>query len=114
MVAVHGAHLLVRLLNSYLQEEDSRVAGGSLVAGSSVSLLPPPQEALQGKTLERKYYSGKCTTMTCTSQERVTLLCPRPFKWSPVEDNSGLLSSACLRLLPSFRFFFYFSGGVRF
>lgn len=36
-----------------------QLEGRSFVASSSLCLLPPPQEALQCKTSERKYYSCK-------------------------------------------------------
>lgn len=65
----HWILLLVWLQNWYLQEEKSSAGRGrSFVANSSISLPPPPlppQETLQCKTSERKYYSG---TLGCTSQ----------------------------------------------
>lgn len=95
-INLHWILLLVWLQNWYLQEGNSSAGGGrSFVASSSISLLPPPQEALQWETTQRKYYSGRWATMTCTSQcftELLLFLCVHQYQpaSSPWDQRLGL------------------------
>lgn len=94
-INLHRILLLVWLQNWSLQEGNSSAGGGrSFIASSSIGLLPPPQEALQSKTSERKFYSGRRTTMTCTSQcsTELLLFCVHqsPPPSSPREQRFGL------------------------